>query len=79
MLVVVARQLGEVMPSYRALLKERLTVTQWLGKGAAKAYITIREKVFPGVVMQIGNLQQETTDEIRGQTFWARSDQIVGE
>ena len=79
MLAGVARQLGEVMKSYRVLLKERMTVTQSLGKDNNKAHVVIREKTFPGVFVQIGNVQQEINTEINSAAYRVQDEKIISE
>lgn len=79
MLTVVARQLGKVMKLYRTLLKERLSVTQSLGVNNKKSHVVVREKVFPGVLLQIGNVQQEIVVEMDAAVYRVRGDKIIDE
>ena len=67
------------MQSYRVLLKERLSVIQALGKDSEKARVVIREKAFPGVFVQVGNLQQEISSEMAAGSFRVQDDQMVSE
>ncbi len=78
-LAVAARQLGEIVKAHQELLGERGKVHSALEKRLTDARVKIREHVYTGVDVRIGDQNMKVRDELDGVEFFVRNDILVHE
>lgn len=72
-----AHQLGKIVKAHQGLLQERAEIHNSLLKAAPDADVTIREKVYSGVAIRIGDQVTNVRNEIEHSVFLIRNDTLV--
>ncbi len=72
-----AHQLGKIGKVHQGLLQERAKIHNSLLKATPDAAVTIREKVYFGVAIRIGDQATRVRNEIEHSVFLIRNDTLV--
>ena len=78
-LAVAARQLGEIIKAHQELLGERGKIHSALEKRLTNARVKVREHVYSGVEVRIGDQNMSIRSELDGVEFFVRDDILAYE